>query len=47
MDKFIKQLLGDFAFTIAALQNQNEQLQEEIKKLKLLLDDKIQNDDRK
>jgi len=33
MEQKIKALLGDYAFAIAALQAQNEQLKEEIKKL--------------
>ncbi len=33
MEQKIKTLLGEYAFTITALQHQVEQLQEEIKKL--------------
>ena len=33
MEQKVKALLGEYAFTIAALQVQIEQLQEEIKKL--------------
>ncbi len=33
MEQKVKTLLGEYAFTVAALQHQIEQLQEEIKKL--------------